>query len=59
MLSAMLNVVISVKSPLGIATATVLLLENYLQLIKDFFKKYFFLFRSRVTNKATWSNSFP
>lgn len=36
MLSAMLNAVISAQSPSGIATVTVLLLESYLQSIKDF-----------------------
>lgn len=36
MLSAMLNAVVSLKSLLGIATTTVLLLENDLQVIKSF-----------------------
>lgn len=60
MFSAILNAVFSVKSPLGIAT-TVLLLESDLQLRKDyiFLLLYVFVFRSRATDKVTWSNLSP
>lgn len=47
MLSAILNAVLSVKSPLGIAT-TVLLLESDLQLIKDCIFLTFTLFRFQI-----------
>lgn len=44
MLSAMLNAVVSVKSLLGIAVTTVLLLENDLQVIKSFNLLLYFFF---------------